>query len=65
MSEEMKNKLDHDVQDIMHTCLLEVEEVLKKEEKLLERLAKELIAREELNYDEIESIFKEFNKARP
>jgi ATP-dependent Zn protease len=65
MSEEMKNKLDHDVQDILHTCLLEVEELLKKEEKLLDRLAKELISKDELNYDEIEAIFKEFNKARP
>jgi len=65
MSEEMKSRLDQDVQDILHTCLLEVEELLKKEEKLLERLAKELIAKEELNYDEIEAIFKEFNKARP
>jgi len=28
-------------------------------------LAKELVAKDELNYDEIEAIFKEFGKSRP
>jgi len=65
ISEEMKIKLDNDVQDILQRCLKEVEELLRKEELLLERLAKELIAKEELNYDEIEAIFKEFGKVRP
>ncbi len=65
ISEEMKLRLDNDVQDIMQTCLKEVIDLLKKEEPLIDRLAKELIAKEELNYDEIEAIFKEFGKARP
>jgi len=65
VSEETKAKLDADVQELMHSCLKEVEELLKKEEPLLERLAKELVARQELNYDEIESIFNEFGKKRP
>lgn len=65
ISEETKQRLDTDVQDIMQTCLKEVEVLLKKEEQLLDRLARELIAKEELNYDEIEAIFKEFGKARP
>jgi len=65
ISEEMKTRLDNDTQDIMQTCLKEVTELLKKEEPLLDRLAKELIAKEELNYDEIEAIFKEFGKTRP
>jgi cell division protease FtsH len=63
-SGEIQNKLDSDVQDIMQSCLKEVTEVLTREDALLERLAKELIAREELNYDEIEAIFKEFGKSR-
>lgn len=63
-SEETKSRLDNDVQDILQSCLKEVEEVLRKEEGLLERLAKELVAKEELNYDEIEAIFKEFGKHR-
>jgi cell division protease FtsH len=65
MSEDMKLKLDHDTQEIMQNCLKEVHELLKKEEALLERLAGELILKEELNYDEIEAIFKEFGKKRP
>ncbi|MDO8748614.1 MAG: AAA family ATPase [Candidatus Omnitrophota bacterium] len=64
ISEETKARLDIDVQDIMQTCLKEVEELLKKEDVLLERLARELVAKEELNYDEIEAIFKEFGKGR-
>lgn len=65
ISEEMKTRLDNDVQEIMQSCLKEVTELLKNEEPLLDRLSKELILKEELNYDEIESIFKEFNKTRP
>ena len=65
ISEETKARLDKDVQEIMQTCLKEAEELLKKEEALLDRLAKELIGKEELNYDEIEAIFKEFGKTRP
>jgi len=65
ISEEIKTKLDNDVQEIMQLCLKETVELLKKEEPLLERLAKELVAKEELNYDEIEAIFKDFGKSRP
>lgn len=65
VSEEMKAALDKDVQHILHTCLNEVSELLKKEEPLMDRIAQELIARDELNYDEIEAIFKEFGKSRP
>ena len=64
ISEETKAHLDNDVQEILQTCLKEVEELLKKEENLLERLSRELVAKEELNYDEIEAIFKEFGKGR-
>lgn len=65
MSEEMKRRLDEDVQDILQSCLKDVEELLKKHGPLLERLGKELVAKEELNYDEIEAIFKEFGLSRP
>lgn len=64
ISEHTKSLLDNDVQDILQSCLKEVSELLKNEEPLLERLAKELLAKEELNYDEIEAIFKEFGKGR-
>ncbi|MDI6605968.1 MAG: AAA family ATPase [Candidatus Omnitrophota bacterium] len=65
MSEEMKGRLDNDVQEILQDCLKEVEELLRKEEPLLERLSQELVNKQELNYDEIEAIFKEFGKSRP
>jgi len=31
----------------------------------LERLARELVSKDELNYDEVEAIFQEFGKSRP
>jgi cell division protease FtsH len=65
LSESTKAKLDNDVQDILKTCLDEVTELLKKEVPLLDRLSQELVKKEELNYDEIEAIFKEFGKSRP
>ena len=65
LSETMKARLDNDVQELLHQCLKEVEELLGREEKLLERLANELVAKEELDYDQIEAIFKEFGKTRP
>ncbi|MFY9402380.1 MAG: AAA family ATPase [Candidatus Omnitrophota bacterium] len=65
LSEEIKSILDKDVQHILKTCLDEVTELLKKEEPLMDKLAQELLAKEELNYDEIEAIFKEFGKTRP
>lgn len=64
LSNETRTRLDTDVQDILQSCLKEVETLLKKEQPLLDRLATELVAREELNYDEIEAIFGEFGKGR-
>jgi len=65
ISEKTKEKLDNDVQEIIQECLKDVEELLRKEIPLLDRFAEELTRKRELNYDEIESIFKEFNKCRP
>jgi cell division protease FtsH len=65
LSEAMKTRLDNDVQDLLHQSLQEVDVLLRQEEKLLERLANELVTKEELNYDEIEAIFDEFGKKRP
>ena len=64
LSEDMKYRLDKDVQELMQTCLQEVTELLQKETPLLDRLSQELLKKEELNYDEIEAIFKEFGKVR-
>ncbi|MCM8771385.1 MAG: AAA family ATPase [Candidatus Omnitrophica bacterium] len=65
ISERTKERLDNDVQQIIQECLKEVEELLKKESRLLDRFAQQLIAKKELNYEEIEAIFKEFNLTRP
>jgi len=65
ISEDIKTQLNNDVRQILNDCLKEVEELLRKESALLDRFAKELLAKDELNYDEIETIFKEFGKSRP
>lgn len=64
ISEKTKEKLDDDVQKIIQECMMEVEELLKKECPLLDRFAQELIKKQELDYDDIEAIFKECGKAR-
>jgi len=64
ISEKTKERLDDDVQSILSQCLQEVEDLLKKESALLDRFAGELIAKEELDYDQIETIFKECGKER-
>ncbi|MDI6758303.1 MAG: AAA family ATPase [Candidatus Omnitrophota bacterium] len=63
IAEETKARLDQDIQEILQGCLKEVEELLTKESALLTKFAQELFKKEELNYDEIEAIFKEFNKS--
>jgi cell division protease FtsH len=65
ISEKLREQLNNDVQEILHECLKEVEDLLIKESALLDRFAQELLAKDELNYDEIEAIFKEFGKTRP
>jgi len=64
MSDKFKEDLDAQTQEIMQKCLKDVEDLLKKEEKILDRFAKELLEKEELEYDEIEAIFKEFGKSQ-
>jgi len=65
LSEATREKLNDDAQQIIQKCLKEVEDVLKREMSILERFAKELMERQELDYDEIEAIFKECGKSRP
>ena len=63
LSEEMKRKLNDDTNKIFKKCFKEVEELLNNERVILDRFAKELLKKEELEYDEIEAIFKEYGKA--
>ena len=64
MSEKTKERLDEDVQGIIQKCMSDVSDLLTKESGLLDRFAQELIQKQELDYDEIEAIFKECGKAR-
>jgi len=60
MSDKFKEDFDTQTQQILQESLSEVEELLKKQDKVLDRFADELLKKEELEYDEIEAIFKEF-----
>ncbi|MCX5708748.1 MAG: AAA family ATPase [Candidatus Omnitrophica bacterium] len=65
VSEKIKEQLNSEVQEILQECLKEAEQLLIAESALLDRFAEELLKKDELDYDEIEAIFKEFNKTRP
>jgi ATP-dependent metalloprotease FtsH len=63
LAESTKEKLNAETQNIIKKCLTETEELLKKEWSIVERLVKELLEKEELEYDEVEKIFKEYGKS--
>jgi cell division protease FtsH len=65
LSEDLKMRLNQDVDKILKDCMAEVETLLRKEKDLFERFAHELLTKEELDYDEIEAIFAEFGKVNP
>ena len=62
LSEKVKEELNDETNQILHKCIKEVEGLLVKERALLDRFAKELMEKEELDYDEIDEIFKEYGK---
>ena len=62
LSDETKDILNKETNKIMQRCLKEVDELLRKESVIAERFVKELLAKEELDYDEIDAIFKEYGK---
>jgi cell division protease FtsH len=65
LSESLKQRLNEESNQILQNSLKEVENLLKKEKELLDRFAKELLEKEELEYDEIEAIFREYGKTAP
>jgi cell division protease FtsH len=65
LSEEMKTRLNQDVDKILKDCMAEVDTLLRKEKDIFERFAHELLQKNELDYDEIEAIFMEYGKANP
>lgn len=57
LSEKTKAVLNEDVQDILQSCMKDVREILGNNMPVLEDFAQELLAKEELEYDEIVAIF--------
>jgi len=64
LSEETKTKLNEDTQQILQTCLKEVEDLLRKNWEAVEHFAEQLYKKEELDYDEIEAVFNKFGIQR-
>lgn len=62
LSDSVKEKLNKEIEKIIQLCAREVEDLLKREIMLLDRFALELLKHEELDYDEIDAIFKEYGK---
>jgi cell division protease FtsH len=62
LSESVKEKLNKETNSIVKKCAEEVEELITKESEIFEHIANELLTREELDYDEIEAIFKQHGK---
>jgi cell division protease FtsH len=65
LSEEFRQRLNEDTSAILKSCLEATEKTLQDNKVLLDKFAKELLEREELEYDEIIAIFKEFGIDEP
>ena len=64
LSEKIKEELNEETEQILQACLKETEVLLRQEIVLLDRFASELLEKEELEYDEIDAIFKEYHKSK-
>ncbi|MEI8344515.1 MAG: hypothetical protein WCG06_00410, partial [Candidatus Omnitrophota bacterium] len=65
LSETVKEKLNSETHEVIQSCLKRVEDLIRKEADIFERFAKELLEKLELDYDDIEAIFKEYGKSNP
>lgn len=62
ISEQFKHELNQETGRIIRKCLDEVEELLASQKELLDQFANELFEKEELEFDEIELIFNQYDK---
>jgi cell division protease FtsH len=62
LSDALKARLNRETDTILKECYQTVDELLKKESVLLDELAKALLAKEELEYDEIDKICQTYGK---
>ena len=60
LSEKIKLTLNKDTNEVLHYCANEVEKTVGEKRDVLDKFAKELLEREELEYDEIIAIFDEY-----
>ena len=58
------NELDQDGDDILKECFAEVEDLLRKNWSIVDEISQKLMEKLELDYDEIEAIFKAHGKHR-
>ncbi len=61
-SDSLNSRLNTESEEILKEQTDDVERILRSEWKIVERFVKELIAKDELDYDEIAAIFAEFGK---
>jgi len=64
LSGDVAASLNNHAREILNHCLNDVEVYLRKEWKIVERLAGELLKRSELDYNEIDAIMNEFGRKR-
>lgn len=62
LSEDVKNKLTGDTNALLQKALKQADQTLRAEWHILERFAQELLKKDELDFDEIVEIFKEYGK---
>ncbi len=65
LSESIKEKLNSETQEILLSCVKEVEELLNLKWEIVKRFVNELLEKDELEYDEIEDIFKQYGIKKP
>ena len=65
ISESLKQRLNAETEKLMQGALKDTEQVLKKNWNIVQYFVKELLEREELDYDDIDSIFAKFGKSQP
>ncbi len=62
MSSKLKEELNQETINIMNDCMKKTNECLTKEWQIVDDMAKELLVKEELDYKDIDEIFKKHGK---
>ena len=63
ISDKLREQLNDETNQIIKQCAMEVENLFHRESELFERFARELLEKDELEYDEIDAIFAEYGKS--